>query len=57
MLNMQFDYGEDKNKQMQKLISEKLMPMIEGKKYGSLEVTIKNGNITACAIRETDNSF
>ncbi len=48
---------EKKQKQLEKLVNEKIIPALVENKYGEITIGIKNGNIVFTRVTETDNNF
>lgn len=57
MLHIKVDFGEEKNKQLKKLIEDKIIPLIRDEGYGQIDIGIKKGKIVNCGVRETDNEW
>ncbi len=57
MVHLVFDFGDERNEQLRKIVEEKIVPMMRDEAYGQIDIGIKKGKIVNSGVRVTDNDW
>ncbi len=57
MVHLVFDFGDERNEQLKKIVEEKIVPMMKEEEYGQIDIGIKKGKIVNSGVRVTDNEW